>query len=103
MVRKTAQSETRGLTGALRGGGEIRVKPIGSGRWHASDIYHQLIKLSWPRLAAAFILLFLAFNLVFACLYTLDPGGIAWGASKINAPTFWRAFFFSIDTVATIG
>jgi inward rectifier potassium channel len=103
MFRRPVQPDMPGLTGALRGGGPIRVKPIGSGRWHPSDIYHQLIKLSWPRLAASFIVLFLSFNLMFAWLYTLDPGGISWGASKINAPAFWRAFFFSIDTVATIG
>jgi inward rectifier potassium channel len=40
---------------------------------------------------------------MFAYLYTLDPSGISWGGNRINAPTYWRAFFFSIDTVATIG
>ena len=89
------------LTGALRGGSDIRVKPIGIRRWHPSDIYNQLIKLSWPRLAAVFVLLFLVFNLAFAGLYHLDPAGI--GGTTINAPTFWRCFFFSVDTVATIG
>jgi inward rectifier potassium channel len=103
MFRRPVQPDIPGLTGALRGGGDIRVKSIGSGRWHPSDIYHQLIKLSWPRLAASFIVLFLSFNLIFAWLYTLDPSGISWGANRINAPAFWRAFFFSIDTVATIG
>ena len=103
ILRRPEQPEIAGLTGALRGSGDVRVKPIGSGRWHPSDIYHQLIKLSWPRLAAAFILLFLAFNLFFAWLYSLDPTGIDWGGTRINAPAFWRAFFFSIDTVATIG
>jgi inward rectifier potassium channel len=102
MMRRTGQPNPTGLSGALRGG-TIRVKSIGSGFWHPSDIYHQLIRLSWPRLAAAFILLFLSFNLLFAWLYTLDPSGISWGTNKINAPTFWRAFFFSIDTLATIG
>lgn len=103
MLRRRNQREVPGLTGALRGSGYVRVKPIGGGRWHPSDVYHQLMKLSWPRLAAAFILLFLSFNLVFACLYSLDPTGIAWGGSRIHAPAFWRNFFFSIDTVATIG
>ena len=98
---RRAQSEMQTLTGALRGSHDIRVKPIGIRRWHPSDIYHQLLKLSWPRLAAAFILLFLAFNLFFAGLYHLDPTGI--GGTTINAPTFWRCFFFSVDTVATIG
>ena len=103
MVRRPAQPQIPGLTGALRGSGNIRVKPIGSRRWHPSDIYHQLIKLSWPRLATSFILLFLVFNLIFGGLYSLDPTGIYWGNNRINAPAYWRAFFFSIDTVATIG
>ena len=88
------------LTGALRGSRDIRVRPVGC-RWHPSDIYHQLIKLSWPRLAAVFVLLFFTFNLIFASLYHFDPTGI--GGTTINAPTFWRCFFFSVDTVATIG
>lgn len=91
------------LTRALRGSGDVRVKPIGTRRWHPSDIYHQLIKLSWPRLAASFILIFLGFNVLFALLYSLDPTGIGWSGTKIAAPPFLRAFFFSIDTVATIG
>jgi len=98
---RRAQSEMQALTGALRGSGDIRVKPIGIRRWHPSDIYNQLIKLSWPGLAASFVLLFLAFNLLFAGLYSLDPAGL--GGTRINAPAFWRAFFFSVDTVATIG
>jgi len=89
------------LTGALRGSRDLRVKPIGIRRWHPSDVYHQLLKLSWPKLAAAFVLSFLVFNLVFAGLYSLDPGGV--GGTTINAPMFWRRFFFSVDTVATIG
>jgi inward rectifier potassium channel len=101
MFRRRVQSEMQALTGALRGSSDTRVKPIGIRRWHPSDIYHHLIKLSWPRLAAAFVLLFLAFNLVFACLYWLDPTGL--GGTRINAPAFWRAYFFSVDTVATIG
>jgi inward rectifier potassium channel len=53
---------------------------------------------------AVFILLFLAFNLAFAFLYSIvDPTGIDAGGTRINAPVIWRAFFFSIDTVAMIG
>ena len=98
---RRAQSEMQALTGALRGSSDIRVKPIGIRRWHPSDIYNQLIALSWPWLAFSFILLFLVFNLLFACLYSLDPTGI--GGVTINVPALWRAYFFSVDTVATIG
>ncbi|HEX2632193.1 MAG TPA: hypothetical protein VHM22_05240 [Bradyrhizobium sp.] len=101
---RRTHSDMQTLTGALRGSREIRVKPIGIRRWRPSDFYHRLLKLSWPQLVAVFILLFLAFNLAFAFLYSLvDPTGIEAGGTKINAPGIWRAFFFSIDTVAMIG
>lgn len=87
----------------MRGAGSVRVKPLGAARWHASDIYYQLMRLSWPRLVLLFVGAFLAFNGVFAFLYSLDPHGIDWGGTRVNAPPYWRAFFFSIDTVATIG
>lgn len=103
MLRKRARSEMQALTGALRGSRECRVKPIGIRGWRSSDIYHRLMKLSWPLLAAAFVFLFLVFNLVFALLYSVDPTGIDADGTRINAPAFWRAFFFSIDTVAMIG
>src|SRR5947209_13995813 len=59
--------------------------------------------MSWPQLAGGFVLVFLTFNALFAWAYSRDPTGIHWGDRPVNAPPFWRAFFFSIDTVATIG
>lgn len=93
----------RTLSGVLRGNGGIRIKPIGTPFWRQSDIYYQLIKLSWPKLAATFVGFFVCFNLIFAALYSLDPSGIEWSGSKIQVSPFWRAFFFSVDSVATIG
>jgi inward rectifier potassium channel len=87
----------------MRGVRQVRVKPIGRAHWHPSDIYHELLQMSWRRLALTFVLLFLGFNLFFAFLYSLDPTAINWGDRPVNATTFWRAFFFSVDTVATIG
>jgi inward rectifier potassium channel len=104
MVRRADRSDMPAITGALRGHREVRVQPLGGRPWHSSDLYHQLIRLSWPWLVTAFIVLFLAFNLFFAGLYSfLDPAGIDAGGTKINAPLIWRAFFYSIDTVAMIG
>jgi inward rectifier potassium channel len=103
MVDRSAHYDGTPLSGAMRGTRRVRVKPIGSRRWHPSDIYHELLQMSWPQLALTFVLLFLGFNLFFASLYSLDPTGIDWGDTRVNAPPFWRAFFFSVDTVATIG
>jgi inward rectifier potassium channel len=81
----------------------LRVRAIGGRTWHPSDIYHSLLRMTWPQVAAAFVGMFISFNLLFATAYSLDPTGIHWGEPPINAPLFWRAFFFSVDTVATIG
>ena len=103
MRQRSADPEQSTLTRALRDGGAIHIKPLGAARWQPSDLYHQLMQLSWPRLILLFFAVFLAFNLVFAGLYSLDPNGIRWGDTEVNAPNYWRAFFFSIDTIATIG
>ncbi len=65
--------------------------------WH--DLYHHFMKVSWLTLFASFASFFLAFNLVFATVYALDPGCIA----NLNPPGFWGYFFFSVETLATVG
>ncbi|MFL6829824.1 MAG: ion channel [Sphingomicrobium sp.] len=81
----------------------LRVRPIGARRWHPSDIYHQLLRMTWPQVIVLFVTLFTAFNLVFAWLYSRQPGAIDTIGTPIDAPPFWQSFFFSIQTVATIG
>lgn len=86
----------------MRSDRALRVRPIGS-PWQASDIYHQLLRMSWPHFAATLVAVFICANLMFATLYSLDPTGIGWGDQPVNAALYWRAFFFSVDTIATIG
>jgi inward rectifier potassium channel len=66
-------------------------------RWR--DLYHQALKLSWPRFLLLGILLFLTLNVIFGVLYSLQPAGI----SDMRAGSFSEAFFFSVQTLATIG
>jgi inward rectifier potassium channel len=61
------------------------------------DIYHRMLTLSWPATLGAIAIAFLAINTLFALAYLLT-GGIAGG----NA-TFATAFYFSTQTLATIG
>jgi len=81
----------------------LNVRAIGRSRWTILDIYHGMLRMSWPHVTATFFALFLSLNLLFAWAYSFDPTGINWGEKPVNAPVFWRAFFFSIDTIATIG
>ena len=50
-----------------------------------------------------FVGVFLAFNLLFAALYRLDQEGLAVTRGLEGISPFWRDFFFSVHTVATIG
>ena len=87
----------------LRPDAPIRVQAIGIKPRILSDLYHELLQASWPQLAGLFALSFFAFNLMFAGLYWLDPQGLGSISELDNIPPFWRAFFFSVHTVATIG
>ena len=83
--------------------GELKIRPLGVSRRLGFDLYHRLMRLTWPRLIVLFVGVFLVFNLLFAVIYWLDPNGLATSGRMVAAPLFWRDFFFSVDTVATIG
>ena len=65
------------VTNAMKRVGPLRIRPLGmrSALW--TDLYHELMRLTWPRLGVLFASCFLAFNLIFAGLYRLDPAGLA--------------------------
>jgi inward rectifier potassium channel len=63
------------------------------------DLYHHFMTVSWPRLFVTIAALFLGFDFLFGCLYRLVPGCIA----NLNPPGFAGAFFFSVETLATVG
>jgi len=63
------------------------------------DLFHHFMTVGWPRLFATFAAFFLAFDVLFGCLYDLVPGCIA----NLNPPGFAGAFFFSVETLATVG
>jgi inward rectifier potassium channel len=63
------------------------------------DLFHHFMTVSWPRLFATFAAFFLAFDTLFGFLYYLVPGCLA----NLNPPGFSGAFFFSVETLATVG
>ena len=62
------------------------------------DLYHQLLRARWGATAAAIIGIFLVTNVFFALLF-LAAGGVA----NARPGSFWDAFFFSVQTLGTIG
>lgn len=81
----------------------LRIRPIGLSRLHPGDLYHALLRMSWPEVTLLFVASFVTFNLLFATLYWLDPGGIQRDGAPLAGMRFWQCFFFSVQTVATIG
>ena len=68
-------------------------------RRSARDIYHSLLTVSWVAFAVFGLAIYLAANAMFAGLYMLDPHGI----SGARPGSFGDAFFFSVETIGTIG
>jgi inward rectifier potassium channel len=79
--------------------GERQIVTHGLPRRRWQDLYHLFMTASWPALFGRFAGLFVLFNLTFATLYRLQPGGIA----NLNPPGYWGYFFFSVETLATVG
>ncbi len=63
------------------------------------DLFHHFMTVSWPRLFATLATFFFVFDLLFGFLYYLVPGCIA----NLNPPGFAGDFFFSVETLATVG
>jgi inward rectifier potassium channel len=76
------------------------VTAIGLPRRGLGDLYHRLLTWSWGRVFATLALLYVAANAAFALAYlALGPGAI----DNARPGSFTDAFFFSFDTMATIG
>jgi inward rectifier potassium channel len=64
-----------------------------------SDFYHWVLTIPWWDFFLILVGIYLGANIIFASLYMLDPGGVA-GA---RPHSFADAFFFSVQTLSTIG
>jgi inward rectifier potassium channel len=71
----------------------------GAVRFDWRDPYHIAVGLSWPRFLVLMIGLDLALNAGFAALYWAVPGCVA----NARPGSFADAFFFSLETLATVG
>jgi inward rectifier potassium channel len=76
-----------------------RVRTRGRARRFGDDAYFALLTLPFWRFGVAVGVLVLVINSLFAWIYTLQPGAI----SNTRPGSFEDAFFFSVQTLATIG
>jgi inward rectifier potassium channel len=63
------------------------------------DLYFYLMEGPWARVFVVFAFLYLVSNVFFAALYSLEPGCIV----TRGPHTFLESFFFSVQTMSTIG
>jgi inward rectifier potassium channel len=81
------------------GKSDFGLAKLGAARFDLRDPYHLAVSVSWPRFILAMLIWWLAINLLFAVLYHLSPGAVANTAPN----SFSDVFFFSIETLATVG
>jgi inward rectifier potassium channel len=72
---------------------------IGSKRFDLSDPYHLALTVRWPTFVAGVFCLYALITSLFGGLYLLQPGSI----TNTGRGTPADAFFFSIETLATVG
>jgi inward rectifier potassium channel len=78
---------------------DLTLLTMGASRFDLRDPYHLAVSLSWPVFVTVLLGGWLVINLFFALLYVLSPGDIV----NAQAGSFRDAFFFSIETLATVG
>lgn len=75
-----------------------KVTRLGISRGGFGDLYHVLLTSTWPRFLGMIVLAYLLVNVVFATIFVF-VGGIEFA----RPGNFEDAFFFSVETLGTIG
>jgi inward rectifier potassium channel len=66
--------------------------------------YHFLLTIDWPAFLTVLAVLYLSINTVFALVYLLcGPAALGEADAAFRPGSFLQAFFFSVQTFATIG
>jgi inward rectifier potassium channel len=79
--------------------GSAQLKRIGGSGWNWADSYHAMLAMNWRQFFAVVISIYLVTNLLFALAYFLVPGSV----NNARPGEFTDCFFFSIETLATVG
>jgi inward rectifier potassium channel len=79
--------------------GAFELFTTGATRFDLRDPYHFIASMSWPMFFLCLVVSELLINSGFALLYIAVPGSVA----NVPPGSFIDAFFFSIETLATVG
>ena len=77
----------------------FELRKTGVARFDLHDPYHIAVTLSWPAFIAIALGGLLAVNVIFAVLYSWEPGAVL----NLRPGDLLLAFFFSLETLATVG
>ncbi|MBB3256124.1 inward rectifier potassium channel [Paraburkholderia bannensis] len=91
------KARRRGARAVRVGAREVTVYGMPVQTW--TDFYHYALTMRWPTFFASLAGLFMVLNTAFACLYELGAAPIA----NQFPHGFMGAFFFSVETLATVG
>jgi inward rectifier potassium channel len=84
--------------------GSFNVTRSGLGFFDSFAPYHLMLTTPWPGFLAAVSAIYLALNLIFAAAYlACGPDALLGAGAGMMGGRFAQAFFFSIQTFATIG
>ena len=80
--------------------GQVEFVKVGADKWKWRDIYRWLLGLRRHKFALFVAITYVALNLFFAFFYSLDPNSVA---GTTTSQLFLDCFFFSVQTLATVG
>jgi inward rectifier potassium channel len=84
--------------------GSFNVRRRGLSFWRTFDLYQHLLRLSWPRFIGVILLTYAVENFVFATIYvTIGVENLDGVVGKTPLEHFAEAFFFSSQTITTLG
>jgi len=99
MTQSVSNGRRRKRRDAIMRAGTVELVKRGAPRFDFRDPYHLALEMSWKQFAAAFLCVELGINIFFASLYVAVPGCVA----NARPGAFSDAFFFSLETLATVG
>jgi inward rectifier potassium channel len=84
--------------------GSFNVERRGLGLWSSFSLYHTLLTISWSRFFFLFVGWYFVANALFALAYlACGPEALSGSTLGLDKHPFFRAFFFSVETLSTIG
>jgi inward rectifier potassium channel len=84
--------------------GSFNVVREGLNPFSSMSLYHWLLTISWPKFLGFVTLSYIVVNTLFAFAFlSCGPDALQSSSTSFAGQPFYRAFFFSVDTFATIG